>query len=246
MRTYSIHEVAEYAHLHPNTIRLYEQLHFIGNVRRRDNGYREFDEMHLKQLDFTRLALRSEVLQNGLRKKAIEIIHLCSDLDFTKALQACSEYQTMIEREIAHAHSAIDTVEKMLVREVSREDVQMKRHEVAKYLNTTLDTLRNYELNGLIKIKRRCNGYRIYDAADLDRLNIIRTLRCANYSLMSILRLLNQLDEDGCTSVKDILNTPSKHEDIVSVCDRLLLSLETTRNDATLMQQRLTMMQQLF
>jgi DNA-binding transcriptional MerR regulator len=44
-------------------------------------------------------------------------------------------------------------------------------------------TLRNWELNGLMAIKRRENGYRIYTEEDLMRLKIIRSLRCANYSL---------------------------------------------------------------
>ena len=246
MRTYSIHEVAEYAHVHSNTIRLYERLHFISVAKRLENGYRVFTDMHLHQLDFSRLALRSEVLQNGLRKKAIEVIHLCSDLDFIKAMQSCHEYQAMIVNEIARARSAIATVEKALLNEASREVIQMKRHEVARHLNTTMDTLRNWELNGLVKVKRHSNGYRVYDATDLDRLNIIRTLRSANYSLMSILRLLNHLEEDGCASVEEILNTPSRHEDIVSVCDRLLTSLEATKNDAMQMQQLLFLMQQTF
>lgn len=107
----------------------------------------------------------------------------------------------------------------------------------------TVDTLRNWELNGLISAKRRENGYRVYNSSDLERLNIIRTLRCANYSLSAILRLLNYLDENGTVPVEIILNTPSEQEDIVSVCDRLILSLESTRKDAVEMRSLLETMQ---
>jgi DNA-binding transcriptional MerR regulator len=109
-----------------------------------------------------------------------------------------------------------------------------------------LDTLRNWELNGLITVKRRENGYRVYDASDLERLNIIRTLRCANYSLSAILRLMNHLDKNEAAPVEKILNTPSEQEDIVSVCDRLIISLENTRKDAAEMLSLLGAMQSKF
>ena len=60
----------------------------------------------------------------------------------------------------------------------------------------TIDTLRNWELNGLLTVKRRENSYRVYNDEDIKRLKIISSLRCANYSLSAILRLLKQLDEN--------------------------------------------------
>ncbi len=117
--------------------------------------------------------------------------------------------------------------------------VSLKRIEAANGLNVTTDTLRNWELNGLITIKRRENGYRVYDASDMARLNIIRTLRCANYSLSAILRLLNKHDRNCDIPVEEVLNTPEANEDIVSVCDRLIMSLESTRSDAVKIQNML-------
>ena len=69
-----------------------------------------------------------------------------------------------------------------------------KRKETARLLNVTVDALRNWEMNGLIKIKRSENGYRYYTETDIRRLKIIRALRCAHFSLSSILRLLNKMD----------------------------------------------------
>jgi DNA-binding transcriptional MerR regulator len=83
----------------------------------------------------------------------------------------------------------------------------------------------------------------VVGAADLERLNIIRTLRCANYSLSAILRLMNHLDKNDSTPVEEVLNTPSENEDIVSVCDRLIVSLENTRKDALEIQSRLNYLQ---
>ncbi|WP_369671502.1 MerR family transcriptional regulator, partial [Enterococcus faecium] len=94
------------------------------------------------------------------------------------------------------------------------------------------DALRNWELNGLLTLKRSQNGYRIYEIDDLNRLKIIRILRSANYSLEAILRLLNSLDQSQEPDIKSVLNQPDPDEDIISVCDRLIASLEKAKENA--------------
>ena len=42
----------------------------------------------------------------------------------------------------------------------------MKRKEASEYLGVSMDALRNWEMNGLLTVKRKENGYRIYTAAD--------------------------------------------------------------------------------
>ena len=232
MSTYRTNEIALLIGVHPNTVRFYEEVGFITPPERLKNGYRVFTELHLKQMVLARLALRDEVLQNGLRKKAIEVICLCAALDFDHAILSAREYEAMLTRETESAKNAIISVEAMLNGKCGPDGVSLKRREAAERLSVTLDTLRNWELNGLITVKRRENGYRVYDGPDLERLNIIRTLRCANYSLSAILRLMNHLDKNESAPVEAILNTPSEQEDIVSVCDRLIISLESTRKDA--------------
>jgi Predicted transcriptional regulators len=241
MNIFRTNEIARLTGVHPNTVRLYEELGFITKPKRLENGYRVFTELHLKEMELSRLAMRAEVLQNGLRKKAIQVIRLCADLDFDRSIEAAREYETMLTREIYSAKAAIISVEAMLNGKKRTDNLSLKRLEAAKRLDVTLDTLRNWELNGLITVKRRENGYRVYNSSDLERLNIIRTLRCANYSLSSILRLLNQLDKNEATSVEEILDTPSEQENIVSVCDRLITSLENTRRDAKDMQSLLNL-----
>jgi len=232
MDTYKTKEIARLAGVHPNTVRLYEEAGFITPPKRLKNGYRIFTELHLRQLALVRLVLRAEVLQNGLRKKAVEIILLCAERDFDRAIQSAREYEAMLIRETDNAKNAVAAVEAVLKGKHKPEKISLTRREAAGRLSVTVDTLRNWELNGLITVRRSKNGYRVYDASDIERLNIIRTLRCANYSLSAILRLLNHLDDNRRGSVAEILNTPEAHEDIVSACDRLILSLENTRKDA--------------
>ena len=232
MNAYRTNEIARFIGVHPNTVRFYEEVGFLTPPERLKNGYRAFTELHLRQMELARLSLRAEVLQNGLRKKAIEVIHLCASLDFNCAIQSAREYEAMLIRETENAKAAIVSVEAILSGNRDPDGLSLKRREAAEKLDVTVDTLRNWELNGLITVKRRENGYRVYDGPDLERLNIIRTLRCANYSLSSILRLMNHLDQNEVAPVEKILNTPSEQEDIVSVCDRLIISLESTRKDA--------------
>ena len=112
-------------------------------------------------------------------------------------------------------------------------DTVYKRAQAAKELGLTIDTIRNWEMNGLITVKRKQNGYRIYNAADMNRLKIIRSLRCANYSLTAILRMLQRLEEGmERTDIFDILNTPDEEDSIVSECDKLVLSLEEATQNA--------------
>lgn len=81
-------------------------------------------------------------------------------------------------------------------------------------------------------VKRKNNGYRVYTDEDIRRLKIIRSLRCANYSLEAILRLLRQLSQNPDTDVRATLNTPKQSADIISVCDRLIISLSEAWKNA--------------
>ena len=87
-------------------------------------------------------------------------------------------------------------------------------------------------MNGLLTIKRKQNGYRVYSEQDIKRLKIIRSLRCANYSLEAILRMLQQLSKNPDTDLERALNTPRQDDDIISVCDELIISLSSAEKNA--------------
>ena len=74
MKTFTTCEVANCVGIHPNTVRLYEQLGFISKPERKKNGYRIYTDLHLQQLKLIRTAFEIEVIQNGLRKQVIAII----------------------------------------------------------------------------------------------------------------------------------------------------------------------------
>lgn len=233
MPNYKTSEIATIMGVHPNTVRLYEKLELIPIAKRLPNGYRVFTDFHLEQFKLARLALQIEILQNGLRKKIIQVIKASAKRDFDTALSLTKEYLIQIKEEQKNAEEAIIIVKQILSGEFYQNNIQLKRNEVSKYLNISMDSLRNWEMNGLITVKRKQNGYRIYNNDDINRLKIIRCLRCANYSLEAILRLLNQLSKNPNIDIKTVLDTPEADVDIITVCDKLITSLLSAKNNAT-------------
>ncbi|MGN0448182.1 MAG: MerR family transcriptional regulator [Acutalibacteraceae bacterium] len=232
MSVYKTSQIAEIIGIHPNTVRLYEKLGLITKPERLPNGYRVFTDFHIEQCRLVRIAFRVEVLQNGLRKKIIKVIKASADTDFENAILLINEYIEQIRQEKFNAEEAIEIVKQLLSGSEQTHTQNLKRSEVSKSLGISMDTLRNWEMNGLLKVKRKENGYRVYTDGDIRRLKIIRTLRCANYSLEAILRLMNQLSYDPNTDVRVTLNTPKQSDDIISVCDKLIVSLSEAEENA--------------
>ncbi len=237
MREYHTGEVAAIIGVHPNTVRLYEQWGMISKPERRQNGYRVFTQLHIRQMRLARKAFEIEVLQNGLRKNMVETVKACARHDYDGALALARQYLCALEQERANAEEAIVIAREALYGGAADGPGAdggplLRRREASDLLGVSMDALRNWEMNGLLCVKRRQNGYRVYTQSDVARLKMIRSLRCANYSLEAILRLLNRLSSDPDADMKEALNTPGQSEDVISVCDKLLLSLSAAEENA--------------
>ena len=232
MATYKTAEIAAIIGVHPNTVRLYEEWGLIPAAKRQENGYRVFTAFHIQQFWLARTAFEIEVLQGGLRKKIVEVVKLSAQGNFEGAILLTQEYVADLGKERDNAEEAIHIVLHILAGDSPDTPVFLKRKEVSDFLDISMDTLRNWEMNGLLTIKRKQNGYRVYSEQDIKRLKIIRSLRCANYSLEAILRMLQQLSKNPNTDIKLALNTPRQDEDIISVCDKLIISLSSAEKNA--------------
>ena len=246
MNTYRTAEVAKIIGIHPNTVRMYEEWGLIPLAERKPNGYRIFTDFHIEQLRLARIAFQIEVLQNGLRKKVVETVKLSAKREFEQALLLAEEYRSQIQREQRNAEESIGIAKQILSGKSVEQTLFLKRKEVSDYLDISMDTLRNWERNGLLQIKRKENGYRAYTGEDIERLKMIRTLRLANYSLEAILRMLHALEHDPQADMKQVLNTPQADADIVSVCDRLIVSLKDAERNAEKMITILSEMEEKF
>lgn len=236
MNSYSTSQIARNVGVHPNTVRLYEQLGLIPKAERKKNGYRVFTDFHLEQFKLARTAFRVEVLQNGLRKKAIEIIKASAARDFDRAIRLTESYLKQIEDERKNAEEAITAANQLLCGDWNENaSTLLTRKEAADSLHLSINVLRNWEMNGLLSVKRKRNGYRVYSIGDMRWLKMIRSLRCANYSLAAILRMLNALSGAPGINIREAIDTPGENEDVISVCDRLLTSLQNASANALAM-----------
>lgn len=246
MKTYYLtSDMAKASGIHPNTVRLYEELGLLPKAKRRPNGYRMFTDFHMEQIKLARTALEVEMLQNGLRQTAIAIVRASASGDLDRAIRLAGSYLQQIKREQQHAGEAIAIVEQLLSGGSGQPEtagLDLTRKETADLLHISIDTLRNWEMNGLLAVKRKHNGYRMYTESDVRRLKIIRSLRCANYSLAAVLRMLNAVSGDPQADIRQAIDTPREDEDIISACDRLLTSLRRAERNALDMLVRLEAM----
>jgi len=82
-------------------------------------------------------------------------------------------YLQQIKNEQRNVEEAIAITEKLLSGDNQEIDTTvLTRKETADYLQISMDALRNWEMNGLLTIKRKQNGYRIYSLYDLN-INIL-------------------------------------------------------------------------
>ena len=117
----------------------------------------------------------------------MQLLYQCLDFWIVdEALILTQEYLEGVRMERNNAEEAIQIVQDILSGEIEEHRFSMKRKEVSEYLDISMDTLRNWEMNGLLTVKRKENGYRVYTDEDIKRLKIIRSLRCAKYSCVRI------------------------------------------------------------
>ncbi|MDQ0091171.1 DNA-binding transcriptional MerR regulator [Paenibacillus anaericanus] len=225
---YKTKEIAAIVGVHPNTVRIYEEWRYISSVPRSENGYRMYSDMHLFQLKIARVAFRCEIVQGLIRAKARAIVEASGKEHFTQALEYAQSYLSHLQQEYNRALEAIELSEQWMSGIKSTSTGTYTRKEVAQILDLSPEVVRNWERNGLITVPKLSNGSRTYTENEIKRLKIIRTLRAAHYSMSAILRLMNQTENMGGTdlNIKQVLDTPEDHEDIISVTDRLIYSLE--------------------
>ena len=247
MNTYTTAEIAKIIGIHPNTVRFYEDMQLITRPKRKENGYRIFTDLHIYQFKIARMAFQIELLQNGLRKQSVYIVKTVALGNIDKAIDLTDHYLENINQEKNNAAEAIESAKAILGnKDDNLVEICMTRKETATYLGITTDTLRNWELNGLLRIKRRKNGYRVYTEQDIQILKIIRSLRCANYSLSSILRMLTALSKNPQTDIEKVIDTPCQTDDIVTACDHLITSLDRAADNARMIKSMLIEMKEKF
>ena len=224
-------DIAKKAQVHPNTVRLYEEWHFISPVPRKANGYREYSNIHLQQMYIARLAFKQEFIQNNLRKMATEIVRLSGQEKFTESIEAANVYLKFLKSELAYTRKAVQIANKILHEKAVSTKV-FTHKEVANHLQLTEETLRNWERNGLYSVKRNTQNRRQYGMEDIQKLLVIRTLRSAHFSISSIHHLFEEIETvEQEIDIHTLLNSPKFKDEFYHVTDELELNIKKAMKD---------------
>ncbi|MFL7793515.1 MAG: MerR family transcriptional regulator [Anaerolineae bacterium] len=218
-------DIAKAVGVHVNTVRLYEEWGFLQPVPRSPTGYRLFTEAHLEQMRLARMAMHGPWPGSSIRKSALTLVRKSASGDLGGALEQAYHHLALVQAERARAEAAAGLLERWAQGTAADTTAKPLRiGEAAELLGATADQLRNWERNGLIDVPRDPNnGYRLYSAAEIGRLRVIRMLLRAGYSMMAILRMLLQLDQG--TDPRQALDTPHPDEDVYTAADQWLSSL---------------------
>jgi DNA-binding transcriptional MerR regulator len=228
-------DIARAAGVHSNTVRVYEQWGFLPPIPRAPNGYRQFNRLHLAQVLLIRRALQVTWLGGPLRRTARALIFQGAAGEHQPAHETALTLLEMIQSEQQRAEAAAALLEQWAVNQAAAPpaSAQLRIAEAARHLDVTIDSLRNWERNGLLIVPRHPgNNYRLYGLAELQRLLVIRTLRAARYSTMAILRMLTRLDQGQRRSLRTVLDTPTPDEDAIYATDRWLTTLTRVKKHA--------------
>ncbi len=225
-RYHKTSEIAEAVGAHPNTVRLYEQWGFISPVQRAANGYRLYTERHLDQMRLARLALHGGWPGKSIRESALDLVRRAATNDLRGALAQAKQHLRLVQAERAQAEKAAALLERWAEKAASTRGRLVQIGEAARQTGLTIDILRNWERDGLIKARRDPqSGYRLYGSPEISRLRVIRMLRLAGYSTMAILRMLIQLDQGNKKNLRQALDTPRPEWDSFTAADQWLSTL---------------------
>jgi DNA-binding transcriptional MerR regulator len=220
-------DLARAVGIHPNTVRLYVDWGLIPPVERNESGYRLFTQKHLDCLRLARTIYASQYPGRDLRALGNEIIQCAVADDWQGALEKAREHLVAVKAELKQADTAADLLEHWAQNMAQDSDEDpLEIREVSKQLGVSHDVIRNWERNGLIRVRRNSyNNYRLFSKRDIERLRIIRMLSHAGYSHMAMLRMFIELDGGNTRDLKKALDTPRPDEDIFTAADNWLTTL---------------------
>jgi DNA-binding transcriptional MerR regulator len=233
-------DIARTLGVHVNTVRLYEEQGYLSPVPRTATGYRQFMPLHLEQMRLAHLALQWPYSDDQLLVQ--DLVRCAASGDLGMAMELAYKHLINVRVQRTHAEAAVEFLERWAQGQMLDTTTRtLTIGQTAQHLGVTIDQLRNWDRSGLLTIPRDSKtGYRLYSATEIGRLRVIRMLRQSGYSLMAILRMLRQFDADESTQLRDALDTPDTYDDIITLADRWLSTLQHQEERAQAIIQQIT------
>lgn len=238
-------DIARIIGVHVNTVRLYEAQGYLSPAPRGANGYRQYTHLHLEQMRLAHLALQWPYSND--KPVVQELVKCAAENDLGMAVELAYEHLIYVRTELTQAQAAVEFLERWaqgLVADTTTRHLTIG--QTAAHLRVTVDQLRNWDRNGLLNVPRHTEtGYRMYSAREMGRLRVIRMLRQSGYSTMSILRVLRKFDAGERENLREVLDTPETDEDIATLADRWLSTLQRQEERALAIIQQIGVMTKL-
>lgn len=229
----TVSAVARAVQVHPNTVRLYEAWGLLPPIPRTPKGYRQYSRAHLEQMRLARIALPGPFPGGG--QQVYALVKEAAKGRFREAIRLAGLHAVAVAREQASSLKAYRELVAWATgraRRGSLGGLPLFRREAARRLGCTVDALRSWERNGLLRVERDAHGYCRYGADAIHRARVVRSLRKAGYSAMAILRMFREYERGNVRGLKRALNTPAAGADVVYVSDRWLSTLQEHRRRA--------------
>lgn len=186
-------DLARTAGLGVTQIRTYERVGFLPAAERGANGYRHYTADHVEALRVSRILIDGYGWQSAL--EVMRAVHL-GDRPTVYAL--VNSRHAALDSQRLRIAAALDATDAVLRRskEVSqargRSAVRIK--EAARTVGVRPSAVRFWERQGLLHPAREpSTEYRLYDAEQLGRLNVIALLRDVGYRFDAIRQVLDEL-----------------------------------------------------
>ena len=186
-------DLARMAGLGVTQVRTYERLGFLPPAERGANGYRRYSTSHVEALRVARILITGYGWQNAL--DVMRAIHLD---DGTTVFALVNSRHAALDRQRTRINVALEATDATLGRPTdattgrSRPWVRIK--EAAETVGVRPSAVRFWERQGLLHPEREpSTEYRLYDAEQLSRLNVIALLRDVGYHFDAIREVLDEL-----------------------------------------------------
>lgn len=194
MRTYTTNQIALVVNVHPNTVRLYEEWGYISPVQRKSNGYRIFTDKHLEEMKIARLAFPGPypVSSKSLFKMMQEFIKE----SYAKALEYTKQYKNLVREEEKRSKETLRTLDQWHKGRYGTDKIiAIGRKKFAHLNGVSIETIRNWERNGLYEPTINSRRYKQYSELDYEKVQIIRLLRKTGFSIASLAKLFHSDQE---------------------------------------------------
>jgi DNA-binding transcriptional MerR regulator len=188
-------DLARAAGISTQQIRNYEAWGFIPRAERGAQGYRQYNQQHLRALLVVRSAIQNIGWQSAFA--IMQAIHNNEISQATALINArhAAIHQRRLEIEamlkiFRHTASTLAPDNEVLPHKRRHSHI----HEAARAAGVRVSAVRFWEERGLLQPTRdKENRYRLYDAEQVRRLQIVALLRKTGYDFAAIESVLNQI-----------------------------------------------------